>query len=73
MNDYFLKLDEAANYLKISKSKLYKMRSRKQIPYYKFCSRIQFNIVDLQNYAKQFRVEPTLLKTPNYKLKLPSI
>jgi excisionase family DNA binding protein len=48
----FLTLDETADYLSVSKSVLYKMNSKKEIPYYKPGGKnIYFKKADLDNWV----------------------
>lgn len=53
----FLNVEEAANYLCISKSTLYKLTSSKKIVYYKPNNKISlFKIEDLKNFIEKGRV-----------------
>ncbi|KGO83738.1 AlpA family transcriptional regulator [Flavobacterium cauense R2A-7] len=51
-NKEILTLDEAANYLCLSKSALYKITSRKEIPFYNpGGKKIYFRRIDLENWV----------------------
>lgn len=51
-----LTLNEAAAYLGLSKSALYKMTSRKEIPYYKPCKYLYFKREELEKWVFGCRV-----------------
>lgn len=56
----FLTMNDAADYLGLSKSQLYQLTSNKLIPYYKPGGKnIFFRIEDLNDYVKQNRIMPT--------------
>lgn len=51
-----LNLDEAAEYLNISKSTLYKMTSKKEIPHYKPNRCVYFERTELDNWVRSAHV-----------------
>jgi excisionase family DNA binding protein len=53
----YLSIDEASLLLRISKSKLYKMVSHREIPHVKFGRRTLFQTDMLQEYLSALRVE----------------
>ena len=53
----FLNVEEAAIYLKISKSHLYKLTMNRRIPYYKPSKIILFKKSELDDWIKRFRVQ----------------
>lgn len=70
-NEEILSLKEAAEFLKVSKSCLYKKTSQKQIPYYKppGCKRIYFRKAELEEWLLSNKVETVSeleLNTENY-------
>lgn len=54
----FLAMQEAADYMSISKSHLYKLTERRAIPFYRIGRRILFEAADLEEYLMSCRVEP---------------
>lgn len=58
-NEEILSLKEAAEFLKVSKSCLYKKTSQKQIPYYKppGCKRIYFRKEELEEWLLSNKVK----------------
>lgn len=59
-----LNLDEAAEFLKCSKSFLYKSTCAKKIPYIKLGSRVLFEEPRLVEWLSARRVEPIRLEMP---------
>ncbi|MEO6190257.1 MAG: helix-turn-helix domain-containing protein [Saprospiraceae bacterium] len=58
-NKTYMSLEEAAEFLSISKSELYKKTASQSIPHYKLSRRlIRFEINELKNYMNSFKVEP---------------
>lgn len=57
-NSGYLKLKEAAEYLRVSKSTLYKRTMRRSIPFYRFGGKILFKPDDLDEFIKRSRMEP---------------
>ena len=55
----YMKLHDAAKYLCVSTSTLYKMTHRKEIPFYKMGSRNLFKQTDLDNFLEERRVLST--------------
>ncbi|MBK8404152.1 MAG: excisionase family DNA-binding protein [Saprospiraceae bacterium] len=55
----YLSIDEAADYLSISKSELYKKTASQSIPFYKVSRKmVRFKITELDQYMAGFKVEP---------------
>lgn len=52
-----LTTDELADMLKISKTGVYRLIARRQIPFYKVMGSIRFNKNDVLSYLQQNRVE----------------
>jgi excisionase family DNA binding protein len=61
-NEEVIPLNEAAEFLRVSKSCLYKKTSQKQIPYYKppGCKRIYFRKKELEEWLLCNRVKTTM-------------
>ena len=56
----YLNVEEAANYLGISKSTLYKLMSANKIVYYKPNNKISlFKVEDLRNYIEKGKINTT--------------
>lgn len=53
-----LTIDEAVEYLRVSKPLIYKLTSQKQIPYIKIGARIVFDLERLNNWLVSNAVEP---------------
>jgi excisionase family DNA binding protein len=59
MNKKVLTFNEAADYMGMSKSCLYKMTSKKILPHYKPNGKmIFFDLVEIENYLLSVRVKP---------------
>jgi excisionase family DNA binding protein len=56
-NEHLLGMGEAADFLEISKSTLYKLTFRKAIPFYKYGRFVKFKIEDLQSWREARLVE----------------
>jgi len=57
LNDGYLTIDEAADYLKVKKNTLYKYTSQRKIPYYKpEGKQVKFKKTELDKWMNQFRV-----------------
>lgn len=55
----YLSTDEAADYLSISKSEIYKKTATQSIPFYKVSRKmIRFKISELDDYMAGFKIEP---------------
>lgn len=52
----YLTLEEASNYLGLSKKTLYQFTHKKTIPYYKPNRNIYFNVEDLDKWITQHRI-----------------
>ncbi len=70
-NEEVIPLNEAAEFLRVSKSCLYKKTSQKQIPYYKppGCKRIYFRKKELEEWLLSNKVKTVAeleLNTENY-------
>ena len=52
-NEGFLSMDQAAEFLKISKSKIYKHTMNKTIPFHKSGRRVLFKKTELANWIKK--------------------
>ncbi len=50
MDNHLLNIDEASSFLRLSKSKIYKLTSSRGIQFVKFGSRIFFKPDDLKSY-----------------------
>jgi len=67
MSTEYLNLDEAAAYLKLCKSTLYKKTSLRELPFYKPGGKlILFLKVDLEEYLAKHRYEPKSEIENNY-------
>ncbi len=53
----YLSIDEAAQLLRVSKSKIYKMISHRVIPHFKIGRRVLFKADELNEYISNLRVE----------------
>lgn len=56
----YLQVDDAAVYLTISKSKLYKMTSKREIPFSKVGEKLVFSKSELDEYLKSHRSSTTM-------------
>ncbi len=64
-----LTIEEAAEYLKLSKSFIYKATSSKLIPYYKpFGKVIYFEKADLDNWARSGKIQSCTEIMNNFKI-----
>ena len=50
INERFINVDEACEYLSIKKSWLYQNRKLKQIPYYKISRKLVFRVQELDDW-----------------------
>ena len=57
-DDKLLKYNEATEYLRISKTKLYRLAQERKIPFVKFGGNIRFKKSDLKQYIEDCTVEP---------------
>lgn len=53
----FLNLEKAAKFLDVSKSTLYKMTSKKKIPFYKRGKQLRFKLADLDGWIEEGKQE----------------
>ena len=53
----FLTIDQAAKFLCLSKSKIYKMTAERSIPHFKLAKRIYFRPKDLDEWVKTYKVK----------------
>ena len=54
----FLTIDEAAEYTRLSKPTIYRLTSRKQIPFVKVGGKVLFKFVRLEKWLESQSVEP---------------
>lgn len=63
----FLKPDELAQFLNISKPTVYRLIDRRQIPFHKIGGSLRFQMKDVLKYIEGSRIEPIGIK--NYECK----
>jgi excisionase family DNA binding protein len=58
----FLNVDEAADFLNLSKSAIYKRTMANELPFYKSGRKLSFRREELANFIKQHRFSPEPLR-----------
>ena len=53
-----LKVDELADYWKISKPTVYRLVEKRSIPFHKIGGSLRFSKADIDSYMQQNRIEP---------------
>ena len=52
--------EELAELFKISKSSVYRLIERRQIPFYKIGAKLRFSKSDVEKYLKSVRIDPVI-------------
>lgn len=73
MENELLNMKQAAGYLKISTSKLYKMCMKNEIQYYKLGSLNRFRLSDLIQYFDSCKTINQKVDTPFCNIKMPRV
>jgi excisionase family DNA binding protein len=74
MNRVFLNVDEAACFLRISKSTVYKKVMRKELPFHKLGSRTLFDQAELGQYILNGGIPPNPMPLDEFEfLRLPAL
>lgn|GEM_PF-1163974 len=60
MKSQFLTPNELAEMMKISKTTVYRMIDKRQLPFYKMGGSLRFRMDEIMAYIEECRIEPTI-------------